>query len=102
MDIEERQRMERRRLKPGDLAAIIGRSGRIEVKKVTANFRVSVLVAGNVEYWVGTGNAISEYRVSRLRGLATPDDLDIVRRRIATKKGVSEDRYQGEHLVQHS
>jgi anaerobic selenocysteine-containing dehydrogenase len=84
-DIEEQQRMERRKLKTGDRVAIVGRRGRIEVKEVVANFGVSVLVE-NVEYWTASGNAVSEHRTTVLRGLATEEDFDSVEQRIAARR----------------
>jgi hypothetical protein len=87
-DIEEQQRMERKRLKAGDPVAIVGRRGRIEVKEVVANFGVSVLV-GNLEYWTSSGNAVSEHRTTVLRGLATNDEIDTAERQIAGRRRTS-------------
>lgn len=84
-DIEEQQRMERRRLKAGDRVAIVGRHGRIDVQTVTANFWSRILV-GRIEYWTGSGSAVSERRASRLRGLATADHLEVVSQRTARKR----------------
>jgi len=84
-DLEEQQRMERRKLKVGDRVAIVGRYGRIDVQTVTANC-LSRIVVGRVEYWTASGSAVGELRASVLRGLATQDDLDAVAQRLAARK----------------
>src|SRR5271165_4510939 len=56
-DLEEQQRMERRKLKVGDRVAIVGRYGRIDVQTVTANC-LSRIVVGRVEYWTASGSAV--------------------------------------------
>jgi hypothetical protein len=83
--LEDQYRNERRRLKASDQVAIINRYGRVEVKQVTLHFRVSVLV-GKVEYWVESGCPINQRRASRLRGLATFEDIEAVNRRVGTGK----------------
>jgi hypothetical protein len=85
IDLEEQQRMERRKLKVGDRVAVVGRRGRIDVQTVTANFGSSVLV-GRFEYWTWSGNAVGQLRASVLRGLATQDEVNATDERIVGRQ----------------
>jgi preprotein translocase subunit YajC len=78
---KDKQKKERERLKAGDRVAIVGPRDHLhvgDVRKVTPQ-RVTVAITDqwSMEYRIWDGRELSEFPLSRLRGLATPKELKV-------------------------
>jgi hypothetical protein len=85
----DEQRKEWERLKVGDRVAIVGPLDQVavgDVKKVTPK-RVTVAITEQwaMEYGIRGGRELSEFPLSRLRGLATPKELKVSKKSIAPR-----------------
>jgi GNAT superfamily N-acetyltransferase len=86
----DEKRKEREHLKVGDRVAIVGPRDHLhvgDVEKVTPQ-RVTVAITDQwtIEYGIKDGRELSEFPLSRLRGLATPEEFEVSQKSIPPRK----------------